>query len=77
MEAGNSKTLRKIPIHALAALHGVDLCSVLPAVHHLTGSDYTSKVGMKLSALHANPANYLSKFGHGNLLILLISVSSR
>ena len=39
------------------------LCSVLPAVHHLTGSDYTSKVGTKSAALKANPEHFLSEFG--------------
>ena len=46
---------------------GLDLCKVLPAVHMLTGCDYTSKVGTKPPALKADPVNYLQNFGCSNL----------
>ncbi|OXU22397.1 hypothetical protein TSAR_010977, partial [Trichomalopsis sarcophagae] len=62
-QAGSSNTIRDIPIHTLACVHGEKLCSVLPAVHHLTGSDYTSKVGTKSSALQGDPEKYLLGFG--------------
>ena len=52
-----------LPIHSLASDKGPDLCKVLPAVHSLTGCDYTSKVGTKQAAFKANPVNYLRGFG--------------
>ena len=58
--------MRWIPIHRLADRLG-DLCKVLPAVHHLTGSDYTGKFGSKYAALKANPERYLSEFGQSLL----------
>ena len=36
---------------------------MLPAVHSLTGCDYTSKFGTKLAALKVHPENYLKEFG--------------
>ena len=39
------------------------MCEVIPAVHVLTGSDYTSKCGTKHASLAANPVQYLSGFG--------------
>ena len=39
------------------------MCEVIPAVHFLTGSDYTSKCGTKHASLAANPVHYLSEFG--------------
>jgi len=43
--------MQDIPIHVLAE----NLCQVLPAVHVLTGCDYTSKIGTKHAALMTNP----------------------
>ena len=58
------KTLTKhIPLHTLARKLGYQLCKVLIAVHNITGADYTSKVGTKLSALKAKPTSYLQQFG--------------
>ena len=54
---------RCIPIHKLALKLGADFCKVLPAVHALTGCDYSSKAGIKAAALKANPVVYLKDFG--------------
>lgn len=51
-----------IPLHVLAQKLG-SLCDVILSVHFLTGSDVTSKVGTKYSALKANPINFLLNFG--------------
>lgn len=50
VRAGYSKTARDIPIHTLSTRLGEELFSALPALHHLTGADYNSKVGTKLAA---------------------------
>lgn len=49
--------------HILARKIGLDICKVLPAIHTLTGSDTTSKVGSKAAALKVNPVGYLENFG--------------
>ena len=54
---------RYIPIHKLALKLGADFCKVTPAVHALTGCDYSSKAGTKAAALKANPVVYLKCFG--------------
>ena len=69
MEAGNHNTKRNIAIHDFASSHGQILCSILPAIHHLTGSDYTSKIGTKLSGLNANPEIYLKDLAHGKIFL--------
>ena len=63
LKAGSGNSTKYIPIHSLASDKGPDLCKVLPAVHTLTGCDYTSKVGTKQAALKANPVDYLQGFG--------------
>lgn len=63
VKAGLGDTTRYIPIHTLANKLGQDLCKVLPAVHNLTGSDYTSKFGTKAASLKANPTELLQGFG--------------
>ena len=40
-----------------------DLCTVLPALHSLTGCDITSKIGTKKAALKADPKIHLHGFG--------------
>jgi len=47
----------------LAAQIGANLCQVLPAVHVLTGCDYTKKIGTKHAALMTNPKHKLEGFG--------------
>ena len=42
---------------------GNELCRVLPAIHCLTGCDYTSKFGTKIAALKANSVEFLKDFG--------------
>lgn len=63
IKLGLGDSIRFVPIHILAEKMGQDLCQVLPAVHTLTGCDYTSKVGTKHAALTANPEHYLKDFG--------------
>lgn len=65
MYISTSERVRMVPIHAIAKKLGVQTCNAIVAAHHLTGADYTSKVGTKLSAIHANPQNYLLNFGRG------------
>ena len=69
VKAGVGDSTRYIPIHILSKRIGRSLCQVLPAVHTLTGCDYTSKVGTKHAALIANPEMYLKDFvvATGNL----------
>ena len=54
-----------LPMHSMALALGSTLCKTLPAVHHLTGSDYTSKVGSKCKGVNGNPENYLITFAQG------------
>ena len=61
-KTGVADTTRFIPIHTLAGQNG-ELCSVLPALHALTGSDCTRKVGPKAAAVKSNPLQYLKEFG--------------
>lgn len=63
VKTGVGDSTRFIPIHTLFTSVGKDLCKVLPAVHTLTGCDYTSKVGTKNAALKAEPTEYLVDFG--------------
>lgn len=56
-------TTRFISIHILAKKMGYGLCRVLPAIHTLTGCDYTSKIGTKHSALMVDPEMHLMDFG--------------
>lgn len=68
MEIGAGNKVRMLPIHTLVTqLNNLspNLCLILPALHHLTGGDYTSKVGTKKSALKANPETHLLNFGFG------------
>jgi len=61
--AGARDTSRYVPVHDLAYKIVRGLCQVLPALHILTGCDYTSKFGTKHAALKANPEKYLLQFG--------------
>ena len=63
IKAGVGETTRFVPVHSLAASCGVDYCQVLPAIHSLTGCDYTSKVGTKHAAVKVNAVKYLKGFG--------------
>ena len=40
------------------------ICTLLPAIHNLTGSNYTSKIRIKSAALKANPEKFLTDFCH-------------
>ena len=48
---------------------------MLPAVHSLTGCDYCSKFGTKLSSLKASPETYLKDFGTMNDIEKQIALS--
>ena len=64
IRAGAGKQKRDITLlHTLAHAYGPEFFSTLPAAHHLTGSDYLSKVGTKPAALKAHPEQYLIGFG--------------
>ena len=63
VRAGRGTTVRFIPLHILFTRLEPDLCSVLPAIHSLTGCDITSKIGTKKGALKGEPTVYLKGFG--------------
>lgn len=63
MRIGVGSTTRDLPVHKLANLLGPRKCQSIIAAHHLTGSDYTSKLGTKPSAIRAEPDKYLLDFG--------------
>ena len=56
-------TTRFVPLHTLYERFGENTCSVLPALHSLTGCEITSKVGTEKAALKANPERYLGNLG--------------
>ena len=64
VKADVGESTRFLPLHILVPRMGQELCRVLPAVHTLTGCDYTNKVGTKHATLPANPDHYLQDFGH-------------
>ena len=66
---GSDNNERFIPIHLLANRIGYDMCHIILKAHILTGCDVTSKVGTKVNALKANPAQYLSRFGENDSLL--------
>ena len=60
--AGIGDSSRYIPTHTLAEKLGDGMCNVLPALHTLTGCDYTSKFGTKSAAVKATPVMFLKDF---------------
>ena len=64
VKTGVGDSTRFVALHELAASLSRDFCEVLPAVHSLTGCDYTSKVWSKKAAIECNPAYYLKSFGN-------------
>ncbi|KAJ8679187.1 hypothetical protein QAD02_014974 [Eretmocerus hayati] len=65
MTIGAGAKKRYLALHDLAIKCGRKLCSVLVPLHHLTGADYTSKVGTKRGALEASPDAHLATFAQG------------
>ena len=65
LHAGSGEKIRNIPIHLIALNAGQSICQSIVAAHHLSGSDYTSEVGTKHSAMKADPSEYLLEFGRG------------
>ena len=63
LKAGSGNYTKCIPIYYIASDKGPDVCKVHPAVHTLTGCDYTSTFGTKQVALKANSVDYLQGFG--------------
>jgi len=63
VKAGTSQSPHLVPIHHLAGHAGHELCKVLPAIHTLTGCNYTSKFGTKAAAVKAGAVKYLENFG--------------
>lgn len=63
MKIGSGATIRFIAIHGLQEALEYELCSVMVALHFLTGCDYTSKVGTKHAAMVGDAFKYLSGFG--------------
>ena len=76
-KAGSQDKIRYIPIHLLAEKLGPKLCSVLPALHVITGCDYTSKFGTKSAALKAEPEQFLMDFGSSASLLELPDTCNR
>ena len=66
---GIGDTTRYIPVHTLANKIGCDMCSVLPALHNLTGRDTNSKIGTKYAAIKEKPSVYLKTFGTSQLYL--------
>lgn len=75
VKAGTRDSSRYVPIHDLAEQIGQGLCQVLPAVHTLTGCDYSSKFGTKFMALKASPEKYLMEFGAINNIDQQVSLA--
>ncbi|XP_033212364.1 uncharacterized protein LOC117169963 [Belonocnema kinseyi] len=63
MRVGVAATIRNLPVHKLANKMGPEKYKTIVAAHQLSGSDYTSKVGTKLSCLAAEPEGSLLHFG--------------
>ena len=55
-----------LPLHLLLFKIGVPKCKVICKAHILTGSDLTSNIGPKKSAINAYPELYLQQFGEEN-----------
>ncbi|CAH1099596.1 unnamed protein product [Psylliodes chrysocephalus] len=62
IKVGAGVTKRDVPLYVIAVRCGRKTCSVLPALYHLTGADYTSKVWTKHAPSHVEPQNHLSSF---------------
>lgn len=73
MRVGTVSTIRNLPIHKLAVNIGLGKCQTIVAAHHLTGSDYASKMGTKLSSQNAKPEEYLMDFGRSKLFFIFIN----
>lgn len=63
VRTGVGDSTRLLPVHAIHQKMGQNLCSLLPAIHALSGSDYTSKFGTKKAALNSASTAYLENFG--------------
>ncbi|XP_033218136.1 uncharacterized protein LOC117173605 [Belonocnema kinseyi] len=80
MRVGVAATIRNLPVHKLANKMGPEKCKTIVAAHQLSGSDYTSKVGTKLSCLAEEPEGSLLHFGRNSsedLLRYILRVAER
>ena len=71
VRAGVGDTTRYVSLYILFHRLGRQLCTVLPALHSLTGWDITSKVRTKKAALKAEPEKFLKflkSFGRSSTL---------
>ena len=68
MMFGVGDKTRFLPLHLLLYKIGVPKCKVIYKAHISNGSDSTSKIGSKKSAINANPELYLQQFGEENEL---------
>ena len=63
VRTGVGDSTRLLPVHVIHKKMGQDLCALLPAIHALSGADYTSKFGTKKAALNIASKKYLENFG--------------
>ena len=63
VHTGVGDSTRLLPVHFFLKDMSQDLCSLLPTIHALSGSDYTSKVGTKKATLNITSRTYLENFG--------------
>ncbi len=62
MRGGVASTPRFIPVHCIANMIEIPRCKSLLAMHMLTGTDVTTKLGTTASALKVKPELYLADF---------------
>ena len=63
LRTGVADSTLYLPIHIIHQGIGQDLCALLPAIHALSGTDYTSKFGTKKAAINNASKHYLQNFG--------------
>lgn len=69
MKINTGRKIQHLAVHNLVKNYGYSFCCILPALHYLTGSKNTSKIGTKLKAIESNPHEYLINFGSGQLIL--------
>lgn len=69
MKINTGGKTKHLAVHNLLKNYGYLFCCILPALHYLTGSKNTSKIGTKLNVIEINPHEYLITFGSGQLIL--------